>query len=62
MLACVQRNDVLIEAGEARLMFLDDLWLEGPVTIPPYFKWHSAKAALERLGRLAMTLLAFVSC
>src|SRR5215204_6531929 len=39
-------------------MFLDDLWLESPVTISWYFERHGAKAPFERLGRLAIARVA----
>jgi hypothetical protein len=39
-------------------MFLNDLRLEGPVAIPRYLDRHRAKAALERLRRLAVARVA----
>ena len=46
----VQRNDVLIKPGEARLMLLNDLRLEGSVPVPRHLQRHPPKAPLERLG------------
>ena len=39
-------------------MLLDDLRLEGPVTIPRHLDRHRAKAAFERLRRLAVARVA----
>lgn len=39
-------------------MLLNDLGLEGPVAIARYLDRHRAKAALERLGRLAVARVA----
>ena len=45
----VERQDTLIESSQSALMFLDELRLKVPLTIPWYVEGNLAQLALERL-------------
>ena len=48
--APIQRDDVVVKAGETGLVLLDNLRLEAAVTIARHLYRHGAKCPFERLG------------
>ena len=52
--ACVERENFVVKASPAGLVFADELWLEGTGTVPGNFNGQFAEVALE--GFLTATI------
>jgi hypothetical protein len=56
--ARIQRQDLVVEAGPAGLMFGNELRFEAAVAVPRNLKGQAAEIALERLGATAVACVA----